>query len=188
MQGKTRTFSRVAGIVNVAAAVFLALVVVFFFTVGNFGILTKAAKGADKDAEEGAAPQTEEEKKEEESKAWGFVFGILLFLPLILILLVPLGIVDFFSGLVMGTHCLKAPPKTGAVIYSLILKILTVPAFSLVILLLIALGDMADSSISALFPALIGAYVITLIVAHVFEWLANRSAKNDLAAAEYVKA
>ena len=104
------------------------------------------------------------------------MFAILLFLPLILILLVPLVVVNVIEGLIFGSHCLKAPPKTGAVIFSLILKILTVPTFGMVEVLLVGLTDMSDAAVPALFPALIAFYVLALVVAHVFEWLANRSA------------
>ena len=181
MEGTTKTFSRVAGFLNIAAALFLVVVVVFFFTLGNFGILTKAASESSSESEE-STPETDEEQKSEANKALGIVFAILLFLPLILIMLVPLGIINVIEGLIFGSHCLKAPPKTGAVIFSLILKILTLPTFGMVIVLLAGLTDVSDAAVPALFPALIAGYLVTLVVAHVFEWMANRSALRDRAA------
>ena len=58
MEGTTKTFSRVAGLLNIAAALFLVVVVVFFFTLGNFGILTKAASESSSESEE-STPETD---------------------------------------------------------------------------------------------------------------------------------
>ena len=175
MEGKTKTFSRTAGIINIAAALFLVVVLVFFLTIGNLGILNPNSSS---NGEESEGETTEEQQKEAAGKALGFVISLIFFLPIILILLIPLGIVDVIQGLVIGSRCFKAAPGTGAVIFSLILKILTVPVFGFAALLLAALSDVADSSAPALFPALIAFYVAALIVAHVFEWLANRSARR----------
>ena len=173
MEGKTKTFSRVAGILNIVAALFLVIVLVFFMTIGNLGIVDPNSS-SDDETDEGKT--TEEQQQEAAGKAIGFVISIIFLLPIILILLIPIGIVDIIQGLVIGLRCLKAAPGTGAVIFSLILKILTVPLFGFAALLLTALTDAANSSVPALFPALIAFYVLALVTAHVFEWLANRSA------------
>lgn len=169
MYGKTKTFSRVAGILNVAAALFLVIVLVLFLTAGNFGIAKEASQSAESD--EDAAGQ-----------AVGIIVSVIFLLPLVLILLIPLGLVNVISGLAIGSHCFKAAPGTGTVVFSLILKILTAPVFAFADLLLFALGDVSGSSVSALFPTLIAGYVLLLIVAHVFEWLANRSAVRSVGA------
>ena len=176
MEGKTRFFSKFAGILNIAAALFLVIVLIFFLTIGNLGILNSNSS-SESDTSESA--KTEEEQKEAAGKALGFAISLIFFLPLILILLYPLGLINVIEGLVMGLHLFKAPPKTGAVIFSLILKILTIPVFGFADVLIAAVGDAADSSVPALFPALIAVYLLTIVLAHVFEWAANRSALRD---------
>ena len=52
----------------------------------------------------------------------------------------------------------------------------------MVIVLLVGLTDVSDAAVPALFPTLIAGYLVALVVAHVFEWMANRSALRDRAA------
>ena len=166
MQGKTKKRSRAAGILNIAATVLLILSLVLFVTVGNFGITDGSASSSENDEE--AAKQ-----------ALGFVISLIFFLPIILVMLIPLGIINAIAGLAMGIRCLRRAPGLGRVIFSLILKIVTVPVFSFAILLLFALADTPGAYASAFFPAVFSFYLILLITAHVFEWGAHRAAKAE---------
>lgn len=166
MEGKTKILSRIAGMLNIAAAILLVVAIVMFW-----GVLSSGAFS-------GESPSAETAEEAAGQAAAVFV-SLIFFLPIILILLVPLGLIDVISGLVIGFHCLKKAPGRGTVIYSLILKILTVPVFGFAILLIGALGDTLDSTVPALFPAVFGGYLVLLIVAHVFEWTANCSALRD---------
>ena len=169
MEGKTKTLSRIAGLLNVVAAILLVIAIVLFWGVLSSGVFSGDSSSSAETTEEAAG------------EAAAIFVSLLFFLPIILILLVPLGAIDFISGLVMGFHCLKKAPKRGAVIYSLILKILTVPAFGFAIILIGALGDVLDTTVPALFPAVFGGYLVLLVVAHVFEWMANVSSRRDAA-------
>ena len=166
MEGKTRFFSKFAGILNIATAVLLVVAIVMFW-----GVLSSGAFSG-----ESSSAETTEEAA---GQAAAIFVSLIFFLPIILILLVPLGLIDVISGLVIGFHCLKKAPGRGTVIYSLILKILTVPTFGFAIILIGALGDTLESDVPALFPAVFGGYLVLLVVAHVFEWAANRSALRD---------
>lgn len=174
MEGKTKTWSRLAGILNLVTAVLLVVAVVLFW-----GALSSGAFSG-----EGSSAETTEEAA---GQAAAIFVSLLFFLPVILILLVPLGLIDVISGLAIGFHCLKKAPGRGTVIYSLILKILTVPAFAFAIILIAALGDVLETTVPALFPAVFGGCLVLLISAHVFEWMANCSAKKA-EATEMVKA
>lgn len=166
MEGKTKALSRVAGLLNIAAAILLVIAIVMFWGLLSSGNLSGETTSA-------------ETTEEAAGQAAAIFVSLIFFLPIILILLVPLGAIDAISGLVIGFHCLKKAPGRGTVIYSLILKILTVPAFGFAIILIVALGDVLESTVPALFPAVFGGYLLLLVVAHVFEWMANRSALRD---------
>ena len=170
MEGKTKTFSRLAGILNLVTAVLLVVAIVMFW-----GVLSSGAFSGESTS---SAETTEEEAV---GQAAAIFVSLLFFLPIILILLVPLGLIDVISGLAIGLHCLKKAPGRGTVIYSLILKILTVPAFGFAIILIGALGDALESTVPALFPAVFGGYLVLLIAAHVFEWMANVSSRKEVA-------
>ncbi len=161
------TLSRIAGLLNIVTAILLVVAVVMFWGVlssGNFS---------------GETTSSEETTSEEAAGQAAAVFvSLLFFLPIILILLVPLGLINVISGLAIGFHCLKKAPGRGTVIYSLILKILTVPTFGFAIILIGALGDTLESDVPALFPAVFGGYLVLLVVAHVFEWLAKGAASR----------
>ena len=171
MNGSVNVKSRIAGILNIAAVLLFVILVVVYMTIGNFGIPRGGAETTDASDEEAAG------------QVLGIAVSIILIIPLILILLVPLGLVNVISGLVIGLHCLHGAPKRGAVIYSLILKIFTVPVFSYAILMIFALSDISGSKFPALFPLLFALCVALFIAAHVFEWLANVAAKNAVAIA-----
>ena len=160
----TNTLSRIAGLLNIVTAILLVVAVVMFWGVLSSGNFSGETSSEETTSEEAAG------------QAAAVFVSLLFFLPIILILLVPLGLINVISGLVIGFHCLKKAPGRGTVIYSLILKILTVPAFGFAIILIGALGDTLESDVPALFPAVFGGYLVLLVVAHVFEWMANRSA------------
>ena len=162
----TNTLSRIAGLLNIVTAILLVVAVVMFWGVLSSGNFSGETSSEETTSEEAAG------------QAAAVFVSLLFFLPIILILLVPLGLINVISGLVIGFHCLKKAPGRGTVIYSLILKILTVPAFGFAIILIGALGDTLDSEIPALFPAVFGGYLILLIVAHVFEWMAKGAASR----------
>ena len=160
----TNTLSRIAGLLNIVTAILLVVAVVLFWGVLSSGNFSGETSSEETTSEEAAG------------QAAAVFVSLLFFLPIILILLVPLGLINVISGLAIGFHCLKKAPGRGTVIYSLILKILTVPTFGFAIILIGALGDTLESDVPALFPAVFGGYLVLLVVAHVFEWLANRSA------------
>ena len=160
----TNTLSRIAGLLNIVTAILLVVAVVLFWGVLSSGNFSGETSSEETTSEEAAG------------QAAAVFVSLLFFLPIILILLVPLGLINVISGLVIGFHCLKKAPGRGTVIYSLILKILTVPTFGFAIILIGALGDTLESDVPALFPAVFGGYLVLLVVAHVFEWMANRSA------------
>ena len=162
----TNTLSRIAGLLNIVTAILLVVAVVMFWGVLSSGNFSGETSSEETTSEEAAG------------QAAAVFVSLLFFLPIILILLVPLGVINVISGLVIGFHCLKKAPGRGTVIYSLILKILTVPAFGFAIILIGALGDTLDSEIPALFPAVFGGYLVLLVVAHVFEWLAKGAASR----------
>ena len=166
MYGTINTFSRIAGILNIVTAILLVVAVVMFWGVLSSGNFSGETSSEETTSEEAAG------------QAAAVFVSLLFFLPIILILLVPLGLINVISGLVIGFHCLKKAPGRGTVIYSLILKILTVPAFGFAIILIGALGDTLESDVPALFPAVFGGYLILLIVAHVFEWMAKGAASR----------
>lgn len=168
MVGKTKVLSRLAGILNILTAFLLVVAIVLFW-----GALSSGAFSG-----ESSSAETTEEAV---GQAAAIFVSLIFLLPIILILLVPLGLIDVISGLVIGLHCLKKAPKRGTVIYSLILKILTVPVFVFAILMIVALGDVLESTAPAFFPAVFGAYLVLLILAHVFEWMANASSRRDAA-------
>ena len=163
----TNTLSRIAGLLNIVTAILLVVAVVMFWGVLSSGNFSGETSSEETTSEEAAG------------QAAAVFVSLLFFLPIILILLVPLGLINVISGLAIGFHCLKKAPGRGTVIYSLILKILTVPTFGFAIILIGALGDTLESDIPALFPAVFGGYLVLLVVAHVFEWAANRSALRD---------
>lgn len=173
MDGTINTFSRIAGILNIVTAILLVVAVVMFWGVLSSGNFSGETSSEETTSEEAAG------------QAAAVFVSLLFFLPIILILLVPLGVINVISGLVIGFHCLKKAPGRGTVIYSLILKILTVPAFGFAIILIGALGDTLESEIPALFPAVFGGYLILLIVAHVFEWLAKGAASREANRSSY---
>ena len=160
----TNTLSRIAGLLNIVTAILLVVAVVLFWGVLSSGNFSGETSSEETTSEEAAG------------QAAAVFVSLLFFLPIILILLVPLGLINVISGLAIGFHCLKKAPGRGTVIYSLILKILTVPTFGFAIILIGALGDTLESDVPALFPAVFGGYLVLLVVAHVFEWMANRSA------------
>ena len=160
------TLSRIAGLLNIVTAILLVVAVVMFWGVLSSGNFSGETSSEETTSEEAAG------------QAAAVFVSLLFFLPIILILLVPLGLINVISGLVIGFHCLKKAPGRGTVIYSLILKILTVPAFGFAIILIGALGDTLESDVPALFPAVFGGYLILLIVAHVFEWMAKGAASR----------
>ncbi|MBP5610330.1 MAG: hypothetical protein J6X72_03220 [Clostridia bacterium] len=169
MEGKTKTFSRLAGILNLVTAVLLVVAIVMFW-----GVLSSGAFS-------GESTSSAETTEEAVGQAAAIFVSLIFFLPIILILLVPLGLIDVISGLAIGLHCLKKAPGRGTVIYSLILKILTVPTFGFAIILIVALGDVLSSTVPALFPTVFGGYLVLLIAAHVFEWMANVSSRKEVA-------
>ena len=160
----TNTLSRIAGLLNIVTAILLVVAIVMFWGVLSSGNFSGETSSEETTSEEAAG------------QAAAVFVSLLFFLPIILILLVPLGLINVISGLAIGFHCLKKAPGRGTVIYSLILKILTVPTFGFAIILIGALGDTLESDVPALFPAVFGGYLVLLVVAHVFEWMANRSA------------
>ncbi len=164
MEGKTKTFSRVAGFLNIVTAILLVIAIVMYLALllsGNYS---------------GESSSSSEETTEEQAgQAVAFIVSLLFFLPFSLILLIPLGVINVISGLVIGSHCLKRAPGRGTVIYSLILKILTLPAFGFAIILVAPLGAILVSQIAAVF----GGYLVLFVIAHVFEWMAHRSALRD---------
>lgn len=162
MNGTGNVKSRIAGILNVAAVVLLVVLLIVYATVGSFGV-------------SGGSDRSETSDEDAAGQVVGIIVSVLFLLPLILIMLVPLGLVNVISGLAIGLHCLKAAPGRKALIYSLILKIVTVPIFSFAILMVYALGDVSGSKTPALFPALFAGCLVIMITAHVFEWLAYRS-------------
>ena len=176
MDGTINTFSRIAGILNIVTAILLVVAIVLFW-----GVLSSGNFSGETSSEDSSAESTDEAV----GQAAAVFVSLLFFLPIILILLVPLGVINVISGLVIGFHCLKKAPGRGTVIYSLILKILTVPAFGFAIILIGALGDTLDSEIPALFPAVFGGYLILLIVAHVFEWMAKGAASREANRSSY---
>lgn len=186
MEGKTKFFSKFAGILNIAAAILLLITIVFFFLAVGSGVLDNSGNSSEESSEttEQSSSETSDNstgKEIAEAIFGGFALGLgaaLLFV-VILILLVPLGLVNSITGLVMGSHCLKAPPRTGAVVYSLILKIISVPIFGYAALNMFVLASLINWKTPLLFPGLIVVYLLILILAHVFEWAANRSALRD---------
>ena len=162
----TNTLSRIAGLLNIVTAILLVVAVVMFWGVLSSGNFSGETSSEETTSEEAAG------------QAAAVFVSLLFFLPIILILLVPLGLINVISGLAIGFHCLKKAPGRGTVIYSLILKILTVPTFGFAIILIGALGDTLESDIPALFPAVFGGYLVLLVVAHVFEWLAKGAASR----------
>ena len=166
MDGTINTFSRIAGILNIVTAILLVVAVVMFWGVLSSGNFSGETSSEETTSEEAAG------------QAAAVFVSLIFFLPIILILLVPLGLINVISGLVIGFHCLKKAPGRGTVIYSLILKILTVPAFGFAIILIGALGDTLESDVPALFPAVFGGYLVLLVVAHVFEWMAKGAASR----------
>ena len=160
------TLSRIAGLLNIVTAILLVVAVVMFWGVLSSGNFSGETSSQETTSEEAAG------------QAAAVFVSLLFFLPIILILLVPLGLINVISGLVIGFHCLKKAPGRGTVIYSLILKILTVPTFGFAIILIGALGDTLESDVPALFPAVFGGYLVLLVVAHVFEWLAKGAASR----------
>lgn len=162
----TNTLSRIAGLLNIVTAILLVVAVVLFWGVLSSGNFSGETSSEETTSEEAAG------------QAAAVFVSLLFFLPIILILLVPLGLINVISGLAIGFHCLKKAPGRGTVIYSLILKILTVPTFGFAIILIGALGDTLESDVPALFPAVFGGYLVLLVVAHVFEWLAKGAASR----------
>lgn len=160
------TLSRIAGLLNIVTAILLVVAVVMFWGVLSSGNFSGETSSEETTSEEAAG------------QAAAVFVSLLFFLPIILILLVPLGLINVISGLAIGFHCLKKAPGRGTVIYSLILKILTVPTFGFAIILIGALGDTLESDVPALFPAVFGGYLVLLVVAHVFEWLAKGAASR----------
>ena len=160
------TLSRIAGLLNIVTAILLVVAVVMFWGVLSSGNFSGETSSEETTSEEAAG------------QAAAVFVSLLFFLPIILILLVPLGLINVISGLAIGFHCLKKAPGRGTVIYSLILKILTVPTFGFAIILIGALGDTLESDVPALFPAVFGGYLVLLVVAHVFEWMAKGAASR----------
>lgn len=165
------TLSRIAGLLNIVTAILLVVAVVMFW-----GVLSSGNFSGETSSDEASGESTTSE--EAAGRAAAVFVSLLFFLPIILILLVPLGLINVISGLAIGFHCLKKAPGRGTVIYSLILKILTVPTFGFAIILIGALGDTLESDVPALFPAVFGGYLVLLVVAHVFEWLAKGAASR----------
>ena len=188
MEGKTKTFSRVAGIINIVAAVFLILTLFFFIVVAGFGIvggdLSESNQSSSSSESSGSSGNSAgEEVASAIVVGCTTAFVMALGLVVVLAVLLPLSLVNVITELVIGPRCFRKAPKRGTVIYSTILKSLTIPLFLFASILITAIDETAGSEISALFPSLFVGYLLISIAANVFEWIACASARKDLAAA-----
>ena len=190
MVGKTKVLSRLAGIINVVAAFFLVITVFAYFTIGNLGVGASNSV-SDESSESGQESSNETDGSSDTSvgeaivgaigTGFGMGLGVVLLVLIMMLLLIPIGFIDVVSGLIIGSHCFKRAPRRGTVIYSLVLKVLTVPAYAFAIILIFAIGDILNAPVSPIFPALFITYIIAIVVAHVFEWMANASSRRDAA-------
>ena len=187
MEGKTKTFSRVAGILNIVAAVFLILTLFFFIVVAGFGIvgadLSENNQSSSSESSGSSGNNAGEEIVGAIAVGCATAFVMALGLVVALVVLLPLSLVNVITELVIGPRCFRKAPKRGTVIYSTILKSLTIPLFLFASILITAIDETAGSEISTLFPSLFVGYLLISIAANVFEWIACTSARKDLAAA-----
>ena len=134
MEGKTKTFSRVAGIINIVAAVFLILTLFFFIVVAGFGIvggdLSESNQSSSSSESSGSSGNSAgEEVASAIVVGCTTAFVMALGLVVVLAVLLPLSLVNVITELVIGPRCFRKAPKRGTVIYSTILKSLTIPLF-----------------------------------------------------------
>lgn len=187
MEGKTKTFSRLAGIFNVVAALFLILTLFFFIVVAGFGIAgadtSQSSQSSSSSSSEGSGNgNAAEEAVGAIAAGCATAFVMAIALVVALAVLLPLSLVNIITELVIGPRCFRAAPKRGTVIYSTVLKTLTIPFFIFSALMITAVDELAGSAISELFPSLIVGYLGLSIATNVFEWIASTSARKDLAA------
>ncbi|MBR4770840.1 MAG: hypothetical protein IK090_07940 [Clostridia bacterium] len=189
MEGKTKTFSRVAGILNIVAALFLILTLFFFIVVAGFGILDADTSQGDQSSSSSSSESSGGSGNNAAEEAVGAIavgcataFVMAIALVVALAVLLPFSLVNIITELVIGPRCFRKPIKRGTVIYSTVLKSLTIPFFIFAALMITAVDELAGSPISELFPSLIFGYLALSIVTNVFEWIACSSARKDMLA------
>ena len=184
MEGKTKTFSRVAGILNIVAALFLILTLFFFIVVAGFGIvggdLSESNQSSSSESSGGSGNNAAEEAVGAIAVGCATAFAMAIALVVALAVLLPVSLVKIITELVIGPRCFRKPIKRGTVIYSTVLKSLTIPFFIFAALMITAVDELAGSPISELFPSLIFGYLALSIVTNVFEWIASTSARKDM--------
>ena len=188
MEGKTKTFSRLAGIFNVVAALFLILTLFFFIVVAGFGIVgadssqSSSQSSSSSSSEGSGGNNAAEEAIGAIAVGCATAFTMAILLVIALAVLLPFSLVNIITELVIGPRCFRKPPKRGTVIYSTILKAVTIPFFIFSALMITAVDETAGSEISELFPSLFFFYLALSVVTNVFEWIACSSARKDMIA------
>ena len=166
--------SRIAGWMNILAAILLVLVVILF--ISTF-LYASNHPSSDSSSSSSSETQTEEEQQEKNNEVAAIIVSVLFLFPLILITGVPTAAIHIIWSLVFGCRYLNDSPGRVSVVFSLIIKILTIPVMVYCNFLVYAFTDVVGTTASTVCPLLFSFYLIFIIVTHVFEWKACNAAR-----------